>query len=164
MTTSQSTTFSPSSLSTTRSTPCVLGCCGPMLITSSLVSNIAPWWTVGELFNLRLLLGLTQFQPVDRIFHQQLARAFERVVLPLRMALPVLGHQNAPPIGMSDEIHAEHVEHLALEPVRSRPDAGHRSERLPVTNFDLHAKPLPVPDREQTVDNVEPLRTGRPVG
>src|SRR5437773_11753833 len=42
MTTSQSTTFSPSSRSTTRSTPCVLGCCGPMLITSSFVSNIAP--------------------------------------------------------------------------------------------------------------------------
>src|SRR5206468_3583299 len=42
MTTSASTTFSPSRRSTTRSTPCVLGCCGPMLITSSFVSNIAP--------------------------------------------------------------------------------------------------------------------------
>src|SRR5215207_5727592 len=40
MTTSESTTFSPSRRSTTRSTPCVLGCCGPMLMTSSSVSNI----------------------------------------------------------------------------------------------------------------------------
>jgi hypothetical protein len=46
-TTGGNATFSPSSRSTTRSTPCVLGCCGPMLITSSSVSNIAPWWTVG---------------------------------------------------------------------------------------------------------------------
>src|SRR5574338_534067 len=41
MTTSASTTRSPSRRSTTRSTPCVLGCCGPMLMTSSLVSNIS---------------------------------------------------------------------------------------------------------------------------
>ena len=40
MTTSASTTFSPSSFSTIRSTPCVAGCCGPMLMTSSSVSNI----------------------------------------------------------------------------------------------------------------------------
>src|SRR5437879_2092200 len=40
MTTSLPTTRSPSSRSTTRSTPCVLGCCGPMLRTSSSVSNM----------------------------------------------------------------------------------------------------------------------------
>src|ERR1051326_5884816 len=37
-------TVSPSSSSTRRSTPCVLGCCGPMLtvITSVLMSGIRP--------------------------------------------------------------------------------------------------------------------------
>src|SRR5688572_3277161 len=45
MTTSDPTTRSPSRRSTTRSTPCVLGCWGPMLITSSSVSNMG--WGVG---------------------------------------------------------------------------------------------------------------------
>src|SRR5207244_5507843 len=137
MTTSASTTFSPSRRSTTRSTPCVLGCCGPMLITSSLVSNMAPWWTVGVsmspfvrrstfavrrsnearrtanvercLFDIRLFACLFQLQPIDGILHQQLARTFERIVLALRESLPVLRHQDAAAIGMSGEVDAEHV-------------------------------------------------------
>src|SRR5579864_2479659 len=39
MTHSSPMTFSPSSRRITRSTPCVAGCCGPMLITSSLASR-----------------------------------------------------------------------------------------------------------------------------
>src|SRR4051794_29296128 len=102
MITSVSTTFSPSSRSTTRSTPCVLGCCGPMLITSSFVSNIAPrtvvsitrypslassWLTdrhAAPSLDVRFFARLTQLQPVERILHQQLAWTFERVVLALR--------------------------------------------------------------------------------
>src|SRR5712692_4083887 len=139
MTTSASTTFSPSRRSTTRSTPCVLGCCGPMLSTSSLVSNMAPWWMVGvsmrslsclgasvlgfvgppkhpgthepkhrHLLDICLVSCLPQLQPVDRILHEQFARTLERIVLALRESLPVLRHQDAPPVGMSGEIHAEH--------------------------------------------------------
>src|SRR6266545_1431073 len=110
MTTSASTTFSPSSRSTTRSTPCVLGCCGPMFSTSSLVSNIAPRTVPAEssaLLNVGLVARLAEFQPIERIFHQQLAGALERVVLSLRKALPVLRHQNPPAIGVSGEVHAE---------------------------------------------------------
>src|SRR5579864_5065179 len=124
ITTSASTTFSPSRRSTTRSTPCVLGCCGPMLSTSSLVSNMAPCTAPGVssalpvLLNVRLFLRLAQLQPVDRILHQQLARPLERIVLALRKSLPVLGHQNPPAVRMTGEIHAEHVVDLALEPVR----------------------------------------------
>src|SRR3954465_11860514 len=110
MTTSASTTFSPSRRRTTRSTPCVLGCCGPMLITSSLVSNIAPWTVPGVssafpvLLNVGLIARLAQLQPVDRVFHQQFAGSFERIVLPLRMALPVVGHQDPPAIRMAGEV------------------------------------------------------------
>src|ERR1035438_6269595 len=39
MTHSVPRTFSPSSLRITRSTPCVEGCCGPMLRTNSVVSR-----------------------------------------------------------------------------------------------------------------------------
>src|SRR6185503_6931189 len=136
MTTSASTTFSPSSRSTTRSTPCVLGCCGPMLITSSLVSNIAPRTVPGVssafpvLLNVRLFARLAQLQPVDRVFHEQLARPFERIVLPLRKALPVVRHQDAPPIGVAGEVHPEHVVHLALQPVCGEPLSAHRRHRL----------------------------------
>src|SRR6185503_12034798 len=111
MTTSASTTFSPSSRSTTRSTPCVLGCCGPMLITSSFVSNMAPRTVPGVssafpvLLNVRLLALLAQLQPILRVFHQQLAGAFERIVLSLRKALPILRHQDAPAVGVPGEVH-----------------------------------------------------------
>src|SRR4029077_12584686 len=128
MTTSASTTFSPSRRSTTRSTPCVLGCCGPMLITSSFVSNIAPWWTTGviALFNICFFSGLSELQPIDRVFHQQLAGPLEWIVLALRMALPVFRHENPAPIGVAGEVHAEHVEHFALEPIGVGPHAGCR--------------------------------------
>src|SRR4029453_1354117 len=132
MTTSASTTFSPSSRSTTRSTPCVLGCCGPMLITSSLVSNIAPRTVPGVssafpvLLNVGLLARLAQLQPIFGVFHQQLAGALERIVLPLGKPPPVGGHQDAGGIGVRREVPPEHVVDLALEPVRGRPDAGDR--------------------------------------
>src|SRR4051812_5073890 len=134
MTTSQSTTFSPSSRRTTRSTPCVLGCCGPMFRTSSSVSNMAPrtvsGWRNGGLLNVRFFPGLTKFQPVDRIFHQQLAGPLERIVLALRKTLPIVRHQDAAAIRMADEIDAEHVPHFALQPVRGWPGAGRRRQPL----------------------------------
>src|SRR5213080_4385687 len=210
MTTSQSTTFSPSSRSTTRRTPCVLGCCGPMLITSSLVSNIAPWWTVcvsiknsvGEWrrdsgfgiwdlqnpesqripksqripnpsesriptrsLDLCFFPCLSELQPVERILHQQLAGTFERIVLALGESLPVLGHEDAPAIGMAGEVHPEHVVHLALEPVGRSPHAGDRRNRL--MRRDLHLQPhaVSMPRRVQHVQTVEsPFGPRRPVG
>src|SRR4029079_7499252 len=115
MTTSASTTFSPSRRSTTRNTPCVLGCCGPMLITSSLVSNIAPRTVPGVssafpvLLNVSLLARLAQLQPIQRVFQQQLAGTLERIVFPLGNPLPVFGHEDAAAIGVAGEIHPKHV-------------------------------------------------------
>src|ERR1051325_2613188 len=161
MTTSASTTFSPSRRSTTRSTPCVLGCCGPMFSTSSLVSNIAPWTAPGlssalpVLLNLGLFLRLTELQPVDRILHQQLAGSFERIVLALRESLPVLRHQNAAAVGMAREIDAEHVPDFALEPVRRRPQSGHRRYRIVFADDRLHPDAVAVHRRIQDVDDVD---------
>src|SRR5438309_11998190 len=47
------------------------------------------------LLNVRFISCLPKFQPIERVFHQELARSFERIVLALRKALPVFGHQNA---------------------------------------------------------------------
>src|SRR6185295_2370407 len=151
ITTSASTTFSPSRRSTTRSTPCVLGCCGPMLITSSLVSNIAPCTVppvsraLPVLLNVGLLARLAQLQPVFRVFHQQLTGPFERIVLALREPLPVVGHQDAAAIGVVGKVHAEHVVDLAFEPVRCRPHAGDRRDRLLLADARLQPHPLPQP-------------------
>src|SRR4029079_4912890 len=155
ITTSASTTFSPSRRSTTRSTPCVLGCCGPMLITSSLVSNIAPRTVPGVssavpvLLHVGLVARLAQLEPVFRVLHQQFTRALERIVLPLRVALPVVRHQNPPAIRMIGEVHPQHVVDLALEPVGPRPYFGDRRHRLAVAGAHLQPQPLPQPRRVQ---------------
>src|SRR4051812_22463249 len=116
MTTSASTTFSPSRRRTTLSTPCVLGCCGPMLITSSSVSNIEPCCG-GGLLNVGLLPRLAQFQPVQGILEQHLARSPERIALFPRVSLPLVRHQDPTKVGVPGETDAEHVVHLAFEPV-----------------------------------------------
>ena len=40
--------------------------------------------------------------------------AFHRVVLPQRMAFPVIGHHDALQVGMSGEAHAKQIEYLTL--------------------------------------------------
>src|SRR5215510_1679221 len=89
----QDRTVSPSSSSTRRSTPCVLGCCGPMftVMTSVLISGIdvlppheAIALEVGAEFlgrHLQRLGGLRR--------HPDL----HGVVLAQRMSFPVLRHQ-----------------------------------------------------------------------
>src|SRR3954469_8455351 len=170
MTTSASTTFSPSRRRPTRSTPCVLWCCGTMLITSSLVSNIAPWTVVGVssalpvLLNVRLFACLAQLQPVFGVFHQQFAGALQRIVLALREPLPVVGHQDPAPIGMAGEIDAEHVVDLALEPVGGRPDAGDGGHGGVLAGADLDPHTMAVARRVEAVDEIEPpLFARRPV-
>src|SRR4051812_39512519 len=89
-----------------------------MLMTSSEVPSIA----------LLDVAVATSPEPVGRTLDQQLARTLERIVLALRMPLPVIRHQDAAQVGMAVEHDPEHVEHLALEPVRCRPhvrDGGH---------------------------------------
>src|SRR6266851_7754671 len=113
-----------------------------------------------RLLYIRLFPGLAQLEPVERILHQQLARSLERIVLPLRKSLPVVGHQDAPPIGVAGEVHPEHVVHLALEPVRGRPDAGDRRHRLLLADLHLDPHTMAMPRRIQAVDHIEaPLGT-----
>src|SRR5262249_62145682 len=95
---------------------------------------------------LELILGI----PLKHV-----PRTFERYVLPLRKSLPVVRHENPPPIGMPGKVHAEHVVDLALEPVGSRPHAGYRRDRLVVPDAHLHAHALAEPRRIETVDHIE---------
>ena len=74
-----------------------------------------------HLLDLRFVERLAQLQPLLRALQHQLARALERVVLALRVPLPLVRHQDPPQVRMAGEPDPEHVERLALEPVGGRP-------------------------------------------
>src|SRR5437588_222957 len=105
-------TFSPSSLRITRSTPCVDGCCGPMLRTSSVESRKVVSGILRSLaaWNTQVLL------------HPPVVLLEDPVVLAQREALPLLRQQNAPHVRVAGELDAEHVVDLALQPVRRQMD------------------------------------------
>ena len=66
-----------------------------------------------------------------------------RIVLPRRMAFPVVGHQDAAQIGMAVEVDAEQVADLALGPAHRWPDARQRRQRgIGAGHANLHAQPL----------------------
>src|ERR1039458_6361518 len=112
MTQSVPRTFSPSSLRMTRSTPCVDGCWGPMLITSSVESrNVES--------GIRSSLAAFDSQVLT---HPTLVLLDDRVILPQGVALPILGHEDAAQVRVPRELDAEHVEHLALQPVGGQVD------------------------------------------
>src|SRR5947209_2387738 len=132
---------SPSVRSTRRSTPCVLGCCGPMLtsISSVRTSNST---TVGSrvggvamainfprslISNLQSAIYNLQSSPSSNPMVLQR----ELVILPQRVADPIFGEQDAVQVRMADEQNAAQVVNLALVPVRGFPercDRGHLRE------------------------------------
>src|SRR5947209_15932054 len=115
---------SPSISSTKRRTPCVDGCCGPMLRTMecSPTPAVPCCWASAMTSSTpgRIMSGAA----VGDIGETFLPVPFDRVVLAQGMALPVGGHHNAGEAGMAGEVDAEQVEDLALIEVRRGPDVG----------------------------------------
>src|SRR5579875_1748792 len=112
-----STTSSPSRVTTTRSTPCVLGCCGPRfrvinwLCRPSSVAIAAPPFLPRILADAHLPLA---------------GRARVLEVLAQRVAArEALGQQDPAQVGVVVEPHAQQAERLALVPVGARPDPCH---------------------------------------
>src|SRR5215217_7962785 len=124
-----SRTISPSSVVSKRSTPCVAGWCGPMLMVSS--SSCSPsgsivtersrsrygTWSGSVIVPGSSVIPARQLRLVEGVDHRLAAH---REVAPLRVALVVLRHQDAAHVGVAVEDHAEHVEHLALLEVGGR--------------------------------------------
>src|SRR5215510_9516090 len=104
------TTVSPSSSSTTRSTPCVDGCCGPMFRVMVSVR------TVFHLLRLELLQLGRRLDARRRVVRERHLFVAERRVLAQRPAHPVLGEQDPREVGMADELDAVEIEGLALVP------------------------------------------------
>src|SRR5215212_6132767 len=109
-------TVSPSSSSIRLSTPCVLGCCGPMLtvivsLRSSATAHPVAFDVGAELFfgHLEGLVGLRRLLDLYRI------------VLAPRVPLPVLRHQQPPQVGVTGEDDPEHVPDFALGPSGTGP-------------------------------------------
>jgi hypothetical protein len=53
----------------------------------------------------------------------------ERVIFPERIGGELLGHEDAPQVGMAIESNTKHVKNLSLHPVGPRPDRHGRGER-----------------------------------
>src|SRR6187399_788076 len=90
-------TVSPSSSSTTRSTPCVDGCCGPMLRVMVSVR------TVFHLLRRELLEIRIRLLAVGRVVGERDFLIAERRVLAQRPADPLLRQQDAHEIRMPRE-------------------------------------------------------------
>ena len=67
---------------------------------------------------------------------------------------PVPG-QDAPQVGMASERDPEHVEGLALRPVRREEDLGDRGDLFPVRDAALDPDPVVLRKRVEVVDDVE---------
>src|SRR5882762_7195752 len=99
-------TFSPSSFKMTRSTPCVEGCCGPILRTNSVESR-------NVVSGMALLAALD----VQILPDPALVLLNQAVLFAQREAFPLLGKQDSAHVGVAFELDAEHVEDLAFQPV-----------------------------------------------
>src|SRR5664280_1263895 len=109
----QKTMVSPSSSSNRRSTPCVEGCCGPMLRTM----RRAPRGDCSSSTS-----AITNSGTSDSLILSP--RPHDGVILAQRMPFPVVRHEDAAQIRMVEESYAEEVEDFALVPVRAAPDSG----------------------------------------
>src|SRR5450631_379257 len=101
------TTFSPSSSSSTLSTPCVEGCCGPMLRTM--------------VFAVPTAVSTVVVVMVYILRAGSLALYFHREIPAKRSALKAVGQQNSPQIRVPFKVNAKQVKHFAFQPVRARP-------------------------------------------
>src|SRR5436190_20073289 len=101
-------TFSPSSFKMTRSSPCVEGCCGPILRTNSVESR-------NVVSGMALLAALD----VQILPYPALVLLNQAVLFAQREALPLLGKQDTAHVGVAFELDAEHVEDLAFQPICS---------------------------------------------
>src|SRR5262245_14652280 len=84
------------------------------------------------------------------------------VILAQRESNPVFREKNAFQIRVIRILHAEHVVHLALEPIRSRPDGRDAFDRLPFLDPRLHTNTLVLQMGVKDVNDFE-LLVLRPV-
>src|SRR5262249_21764937 len=142
------TTISPSSSNSTRSTPWVLGCCGPMLMWRVLLIR---WVSIAIGLASQLVAAAgAEDLPRDGEIHRLAA---DRVVAPQRMALPPIRHHDSGQVRVPVKVDAEQVVHLALVPVGAREDAA--DARGAVGGLGLEPEPAVLTHRVKQVLELE---------
>src|ERR1022692_4924028 len=81
----------------------------------------------------------------------------DAVILAQGMSLPAIGQQDALHVGMPVKLDAEHVEDLALQPVRSRPDGNGAGQARAIQDLRFYANALVARERIKHPDHVELL-------
>src|SRR5271166_4624519 len=95
------TTFSPSSSSSRRSTPCVDGCCGPMLRTMRCGPGLGGS-SATAVTDTPGMAGSLILNPRPR----------DGIILAQRVPFPIVRHHDAAQVRMVQEVDAEEVENL----------------------------------------------------
>src|SRR4029079_8559478 len=144
-----SSTFSPATTSTMRNTPCVLGCCGPMLMGMSMTS--------GASCSMTMLL-VTFARAFAQVLALPLLDLLQRIVLAER---EVVGHvvrqQQGHEVPVPFEVDPEHVARLPLVPVGGRIDRRDaRQVRIVVGDARLHCQLVRLRERRQVIDDLDP--------
>src|ERR1039457_4399310 len=158
-------TFSPSRRRMTRSTPWVAGCCGPILMTSSLasrnvlsgVSRSSGESEVGSVMVWVLDLWLLAAFDSKIDLYPLIVLLQDAVVFAQGMALPTVGQENALQIGMAVELDAEHVEDFPLQPVGGCPDGNGAGKALAIGDLRFHTDAFIARERVQHPEHVELL-------
>src|SRR6267143_2822764 len=163
MSASASRTISPSSFSSTRSTPCVLGWCGPMLSSIHSVGGSCSGPTGSWATSVSTTDGVG-LQPFEFLVAEDHRLPEGDIVLAQRKSLPTLRHEDPPQIGVTVEADPEQVPGLALVPVRGRPDRGEaRNVRVGHGRSGLDPDPGLVGQRAHLPDDGKAGIAGRPV-
>src|SRR5579863_10334295 len=170
---SESTTFSPSSFNFTRSTPCVEGCCGPMLMMissaprtvvstfcSMLASEFRSVLRNPELRKSVMLIARSQYQVFadpGGILGQDV------VILAQRKSLPPIRQQDARQIGVTLKYDSKHVISFALQPIRRGPNVRNGRHWFAVRSPNFQTQPLVFGEGIEIQHHIESFLSLRPV-
>src|SRR5882762_10489723 len=131
------TTISPSSTSSSRRTPWVDGCCGPIEIVICVSRGRSTISNCGGMSMVDVLIGLCSVDfslclfasnhrlkfMLLKLFQTVRFITSQRKILSQRMALPVVRQENAAQVRMTVKDHAEQIISLSLVPIRRSPDS-----------------------------------------
>src|SRR5271156_6827697 len=162
---SESTTRSPSSLSFTRKTPWVEGCCGPILriISSAPRTVVSTSWvpcvraSVIYMWGLLPALDAQVFADPGGVLFQDV------VILAQGVPFPLIGEQDAFKIRVTFENDAEHVVAFAFEPIGGGPDFDNASDRVIFTGVGFQAQALVFREGVEIENDVEAFLALGPV-
>src|SRR5919201_3668700 len=134
--------------------PCMAGCAGP--IPMCMFWGPPPVPAPSPSMNSRVVVLPTSGMAPSGLRSDQRLAPVDRVILAKGVTHELLVHEQPAQIGMVLEAHPEHVPHLALEPVRDRPEGdGGRNGGVILIDSHLQTEAMIVGKRVEVVDELE---------